>query len=328
MIELIGLQKSYGAQRILSGASLGVRSGESFALVGANGSGKTTTLRCVVGLARPDAGRIEVDGIDLARRPHDARARLSYLAQRTEFPLTLTVREILTVVAELRNAPLPAVEREISLCGLGRIAGRTVARLSGGERQRIALAALFIPDVAVYLLDEPTLNLDPIGTRLLIDRLGALRRDGRAVMFTTHVNAELDELATHVAVLSAGRIVPVYRDVGKGERHVSVVVEGPPAMWVGTLLRAGAARAWTGHGRLHAVVTDSTLGAMLAGLECQGARISGFRTESPLAAALDRLNDEEQDHEITSVHHVDRCTAAGQLWRHAWWAGADSAGPR
>lgn len=328
MIELTELQKSYGPQRILSGASLAVHRGESVALVGANGSGKTTTLRCVVGLARPDGGRIEVDGIDLARRPYDARSRLSYLAQRTEFPSTLTVREILTVVADLRDAPARSVEREISLCGLGRIAGRTVARLSGGERQRIALAALFIPDVAVYLLDEPTLNLDPIGTRLLIDRLGALRNDGRAVMFTTHVNAELDGLATHVAVLSEGRIVPVSHDIGHGERHVSVAVEGPAPMWVATLLRAGATRAWSGRGRLHAIVADSALSAMLARLESEGARIAGFRTESPLAAALDRLNDEEHGNESEPVPRADRGAAAGQLWRHAWWAGADSAGPR
>ena len=100
---------------------------------------------------------------------------MSYLAQRTDFPSTLTVREILGVVADLRGADARAVDREIEQCGLSRVADRTVGTLSGGERQRVAMAALLVPDVAVYLLDEPTLNLDPIGTRLLVDRLRTLR---------------------------------------------------------------------------------------------------------------------------------------------------------
>jgi ABC-type multidrug transport system ATPase subunit len=86
MIELIDVHKSFGVRRILTAASLTVHGGESVALVGANGSGKTTTLRCAVGLARVNRGRIRIDGIDAAARPCDARARLSYLPQRTDFP--------------------------------------------------------------------------------------------------------------------------------------------------------------------------------------------------------------------------------------------------
>ena len=119
MIELIGLDKSFGSRRILSAASLTVRSGESVALVGANGSGKTTTLRCAVGLAHVSAGRIRIDGIDPLAQPCDARARLSYLPQRTDFPGTLTVREILSVVRDLRGAPAAAVDREVESLELG-----------------------------------------------------------------------------------------------------------------------------------------------------------------------------------------------------------------
>lgn len=209
MIELNGIHKSFGGRRILTAASLVVRGGESVALVGANGTGKTTTLRCTVGLARVDKGRIGINGIDLAARPCDARAQLSYLAQRTDFPGTLTVREILSVVKDLRGAPSLAVDREISLCGLTALAGRTVSHLSGGERQRVAMAVLFIPDAAAYLLDEPTMNLDPFGTRVLIDRLTALRDRGRAILFTTHLTAELDRLATRVVALRNGCISPV-----------------------------------------------------------------------------------------------------------------------
>lgn len=328
MIELIGLAKTYGAHAILSDASLAVRSGESIALVGANGSGKTTTLRCAVGLARPTSGRVLIDGIDVSTHPCDARARLSYLAQRTDFPATLTVREILTVVAELRGVTTRTVEREISLCGLGRVAGRTVGQLSGGERQRIAIATLFIPDVTTYLLDEPTMNLDPIGVRLLADRLEAARNDGRAVLFTTHATAELDELATGVAILRDGRIAPVTEDILQGERHLSIALDSRAELWVGAALRGGARRAWPRRNRLHVVIADSAAGALLARLEYEGARVANYRSESLLASALERLNQEEHHEAVARPHGIERRVAAGGLWRGATWARADSAGPR
>ncbi len=328
MIEINGLDKAYNARRILHGAQLVVNRGESVALVGANGSGKTTTLRCAIGLARPDKGHIMIDGIDVWTRQREARARTSYLAQRTEFPHTLTVREILRVVADLRGAPAHAVEREIALCGLTRLAGRTAGALSGGERQRVAMAALLIPDVTVYLLDEPTLNLDPIGTRLLVDRLRALRDQGRAVLFTTHVHDEVEALATQVAVIRGGRVVPVAKEPHSGERHVSMAAGDRPETWVDAALAGGAARAWPMRGRLHAIVSDRALSGMLARLEHERASVSAFRTETALSTALDRLHDEEEHVDTLPVGRVDRCTAAGELWRHARWAGADSIGPR
>ena len=328
MIELIGVDKSYHGRRILSGASLTIERGESVALVGANGSGKTTTLRCVVGLARPDAGQVRIDGIDGWTRQREARARVSYLAQRTEFPPTLTVREILRVVADLRGAPSRAVEREIALCGLARVAGRTARTLSGGERQRVAMAALFVPEVHTYLLDEPTLNLDPIGSRLLVDRLRSFGDDGRSVLFTTHVNSEFDELATRVVMLEEGRFVAVPGEAAAGERHVSIAVGDRSDVWADTAVRAGATRAWHLGGRLHAIVADTLLSGVLAQLAREGASVSAFRAETALGTALDRLSAEEQNLEAAPAGRVDRCVAADDLWRQARWARADSAGPR
>jgi ABC-type multidrug transport system ATPase subunit len=299
------------------------------ALVGANGSGKTTTLRCAVGLAHPATGRILIDGIDMRARPCEARARLSYLAQRTEFPATLTVREILTVVAELRGAPTRNVDREIAMCGLSRVAARIAGQLSGGERQRIALAAMFIPDVAAYLLDEPSTNLDPIGIRLLVDRLTAARDAGCAVLFTTHTAGELEELATSIATLRGGRIITLANEVEPRERQISIVVTGPADDWVAIAVRGGATRAWAGHGRLHAIVPDEAVGDLLRRLEDEGACVSGYRTESPLATALERLHKENSHGEAAvRLPGVDRCVDADGLWRGSVWARADSAGPR
>lgn len=328
MIELNGLGKTYGSRTILSDASLTIGRGESVALVGANGSGKTTTLRCAVGLARPDRGRVAIDGIDMAARPCEARARLSYLAQRTSFPSTLTVREILSMVAELRGAGARAMEREIALCGLGRIAERTVGRLSGGEVQRLAIAALFIPGAAAYLLDEPTMNLDPGGMRLIADRLAQARTDGAAVLFTTHSTTELEGFTTRIAALRNGRITMVTDDLVQGERHLSIEIDNGAERWVAAALRGGARRAWFRQNRLHALVPDGAVGSLLARFESEGARVANYRSESLLSVALEQLNEEEQHDSVERLLGVERLVAAGRLWRSAAWARADTVGPR
>jgi ABC-type multidrug transport system ATPase subunit len=206
MLVLHGLEKTYGGQRVLAGADLVVSPGEAIALVGGNGSGKTTTLRCIVGLARPDSGSVHIDGIDALAHPREALERVSYLPQKPSFPGTLTVREIVGVVARLRHQPARVVDREIERCGLAPVAGRCVAQLSGGERQRVGLAVTFVADVPVFIFDEPSASLDPVATRILIERARALRLEGRAILYTTHVAADIDELATRVALLRHGRV--------------------------------------------------------------------------------------------------------------------------
>jgi len=206
MLELMDLHKRYGEHQVLKGASAVVRAGESLALLGGNGSGKTTTLRSIVGLHHLDSGSITIDGVDVERRPRDARTRVSYLPQRSAFPTTLTVREILQVIVKLRGLADRDAERELSLCGLQRLTSRTVAGLSGGERQRVALAILFMPTVGLYLLDEPTASLDGDGIRMLCERLTSLRAAGHAILFTSHVIGDIEQLATRVARLIDGRI--------------------------------------------------------------------------------------------------------------------------
>ncbi|MBZ5556969.1 MAG: ABC transporter ATP-binding protein [Acidobacteriia bacterium] len=206
MLALEGLTKSYGSRRVLDGLDLRVEAGESVALLGANGSGKTTTLRCIVGLARPDAGRIAVNGVDAIADPTRARRGLCYLPQKPAFPSTLTVRETLGVVARLRALRRDDIDREIDSCGLTDVADCLVGNLSGGERQRLALAVALLPPVDVYLFDEPSSNLDPAASRILFARVRQLKREGRTLLFTTHVPADVQRLATRVVMLRNGRI--------------------------------------------------------------------------------------------------------------------------
>jgi ABC-2 type transport system ATP-binding protein len=206
MLMLRGLAKSFGDRRVLDGLDLTVASGECVALLGANGSGKTTTLRCIVGLARPDRGTITINGIDLTRDALAARARLSYLPQASVFPVTLTVRETLLTIARLRRLDSRAGDREIEQCGLAAVADRGVGHLSGGERQRLAMAVAFLPPVNLYLFDEPSASLDPAATRILFERARGLTREGRTLLFTTHIPTDVRYLATRAAFLRDGRI--------------------------------------------------------------------------------------------------------------------------
>ncbi len=205
VIEVRGLSKSFGGRAVLDGLDLSAGPGEAVALLGANGSGKTTTLRCIVGLALPDAGGIRVDGCDALRQGRVARARLSYLPQRVSYPATLTVREVLVTIARLRGLAPARADREIAACGLDDLAGRYVGELSGGQRQRLGLAVAFLPDVPLYLFDEPSAHLDAAALELVIRRARDLRDEGRTIVFTTHVASDVDALATRVERLVDGR---------------------------------------------------------------------------------------------------------------------------
>jgi ABC-type multidrug transport system ATPase subunit len=206
MLTLTGLTKTFGERRVLDGLDLEIRAGESVALLGANGSGKTTTLRCIVGLGRPDAGCISIGGIDAATDPLEARRRLSYLPQKSVFPPTLTVRETLAFVARLRGIDTDAVGRELESGGLNALADRNVGQLSGGERQRLAMAVAFLPTVDLYLFDEASASLDPAASRMLFQRARQLQRQGRTLLFTTHIAADVRHLATRAVLLRDGRI--------------------------------------------------------------------------------------------------------------------------
>ena len=206
MLTLTAVAKSFGPRRVLDRLDLEIAAGESVALLGANGSGKTTTLRCIAGLARPDAGHITIGGLDLARDGIRARRRISYLPQKSGFPPTLTVRETLAVVADLRGLDSRDVDRELGACDLASLADAGVGRLSGGERQRLAMAVAFLPSVDVYLFDEPSANLDPAASRILFQRARQLACDGRTLLFTTHVPADVRHLATRIVLLRNGRV--------------------------------------------------------------------------------------------------------------------------
>ena len=206
MITITGLTKSYGRHRVLDALELDARPGEVTLLVGANGSGKTTTLRQLCGLSSPDAGRIGIGGVDLATSPMSALAQMSFLPQSPRFHTQLSVGAILDFYARLRALPrsrVTAVERHWHLA---EVRSQATGRLSGGTRQRLALAVLSLPDAPVLVLDEPGLSLDPDWRRFLHAELHAVARRGATVLVATHLLGDWEGQADRCLVLEGGRV--------------------------------------------------------------------------------------------------------------------------
>jgi ABC-2 type transport system ATP-binding protein len=146
VVEVQGLSKSYGAIRAMSGVSFDVEPGETVALLGPNGSGKTTILRCVAGLLRPDSGTVRVCGADLRRQVRKAKQQFSYLPQQASFPANVTLREVMEFHARLRNLDQARVEASLQESGIVESEQeRSVGELSGGMLQRLSLAVAGMP---------------------------------------------------------------------------------------------------------------------------------------------------------------------------------------
>jgi ABC-type multidrug transport system ATPase subunit len=206
MIAVSGLTKSYGARRVLDDLSFEARAGDVTLLVGANGCGKTTTMRLIAGLSSPERGTITVDGHSLASQRTQALVALSYLPQSPRFHAHLTVGQILEFYAGLRCLPVARADAVAERWGLAESRDVRCGRLSGGTRQRLALAVLFMPDAPLLVLDEPGLSLDPDWRRFLQGELRSAGRRGRAALVSTHLLGEWDEHADRCLVLEAGRI--------------------------------------------------------------------------------------------------------------------------
>ena len=202
-----GLVKRFGARRALAGVALEVAAGTAVGMVGANGAGKTTLIKCALDLCAPDAGRVEIFGVD--SRQAGARARLAYVPERFVPPYYLLGREFLAMTLGLAGARFDAGRARLLAAELElepQALERPVRQLSKGMTQKLGLAACFLLERDLYVLDEPMSGLDPAGRVAVKSVLARLQRDGRALFFTSHVLADVEELCSSIAVLDRGTV--------------------------------------------------------------------------------------------------------------------------
>jgi ABC-type multidrug transport system ATPase subunit len=207
-IDVRDLHKNYGARRVVDGLTLAVKSGEICGFLGANGSGKTTTIRMLCGLVKPDGGGGTCLGLDILRDAPRIRLQVGYMTQRFSFYEDLTVAENLDFVAAVYDIAnrREAVRAIIDRMGLGDRADQLAGQLSGGWKQRLALTACVLHKPKLLLLDEPTAGVDAKARREFWDLIHDMAADGLTVLVSTHYMDEAERCA-RIVYLSDGRLV-------------------------------------------------------------------------------------------------------------------------
>ena len=206
MITAADLTKDYRRKPVLRGLSLEAKPGEVTLMIGPNGAGKSTTIKILAGLIRPDGGCAQINGHDIVRQTIAAQRCLAYLPQQPRFHPRLTCLEVLRFYAQLRGLPGTRSDAMLELAGLRDAAHVRTHELSGGMRQRLGIAYLLLADAPVLLLDEPGLSLDPGWRKRLQETLHFESRRGKAVLVTTHLIAEWNNVADRCLLCRDGVI--------------------------------------------------------------------------------------------------------------------------
>ncbi len=211
VIEIEDLRKSYrrrgGTTVAVDGLDLTVPEGGVYGFLGPNGSGKTTTIRCLLGLARPTTGVIRLLGQPVPDGLRDAVRRTGAVVETPALFPTMSARENLRLLGSVDRIGLRRVDEVLALVGLADRAGDLVKRYSLGMKQRLGLAAALLKDPELLMLDEPANGLDPAGMREVRELLRRLADDGRTVFVSSHILAEIESTCDRVAILAQGHLV-------------------------------------------------------------------------------------------------------------------------
>jgi Cu-processing system ATP-binding protein len=292
VIRFEAMTKRFGAQRAVEDLTLSVARGEIVALLGPNGSGKTTSLKAAAGLVLPTAGRVLVGEPPRSAQDPVARLRLSFLPQRVSFPESLTGGEVVEFYRRLRGAPAGKDVEVLGMASLNGAAGRAVATYSGGMLQRLGLAVAALPDARAFLLDEPTSSLDADGLCAFYGLAERWRREGRAVLFSSHQLGDVERLADRIAILVEGRLVA---DLGQRELAdrlasrglVRVRLSACPAGLVARIASIAPGTRWAG-GELLVPGPPPVRAAALEAVRAAGAEIRGLTGEEERLDSLYR----------------------------------------
>lgn len=204
MIEIKNLHKSFGRNQVLKGIDLTIPKGQITAVLGPNGSGKTTILKSILGLVVPGKGEITYHDQPLDKSGN-YRQNIGYLPQIARFPDNLKVRELFDMIQDLRSCKVDT-DSLVERFKLRPFLGQRLRNLSGGTRQKVNTVLTFMFDCELYILDEPTAGLDPVALLVLKELFRSQQQQGSTLLLTTHIMSLVEEVADHIIFLLDGRI--------------------------------------------------------------------------------------------------------------------------
>lgn len=180
--------------------------GCSYSLIGPNGSGKTTFIKCLLGTVIPDSGTLTLDGQSLLNNPA-LRARIGYMPQIGRYPDNMRVGQLFEMLNEIRTGTVDRRDEDLKdAFGISKIANKSMRTLSGGTRQRVSACIAFLFDPDVLVLDEPTAGLDPVSVEILKEKVMNEREKGKLILLTSHILSDLDEITTDVIFIIEGKL--------------------------------------------------------------------------------------------------------------------------
>ena len=210
-ISAVALSKTYGDTQAVDHIDLNVEPGQAFGFLGANGAGKSTTIKMLTTLIRPTSGSLNILGVDALRDPLQVRRRIGVVLQQPSYEPTLSVERSLTKYGMMWGVPggesRRRAERLMRDFGLADLKRKRNEDLSIGQRRRVQVAREFMHDMDLLFLDEPTVGLDPAARRELLDYLKERAASGLTIFYTTHILSEADYLCDNIAIIQNGRIL-------------------------------------------------------------------------------------------------------------------------
>lgn len=205
MIDIRSLSKSYGSHKILKNLSLKIKKGAVTSIVGPNACGKTTLIKCILGLVVPTSGELWIDGERTDARG-EFRRKIGYMPQTPTFPGNLCLRELLDMLENLRGTPAQSRNEMVRYFGLENILSQPLAQLSGGTRQKVAAVIAFMFKAPLVILDEPTVGLDPVTSLHFKELVLQEAERGTTIILVSHIMTEVEKMATEMAFINEGEI--------------------------------------------------------------------------------------------------------------------------
>lgn len=206
MIEISEVNKHFGKLHILKDIRLSLQEGQCIALIGPNGCGKTTLIKCILGMVLPNSGEITFDGHpikeDILYRRH-----IGYMPQIGRYPENMTIGQIINMVKRIRNSDEGYDEDLYEQFGIEKMLDKRMGTLSGGTTQKVSAVLAFLFKPKVLILDEPTAGLDPLSAEFLKEKIIEEQKKGKLILITSHLLSELDDLISQVIFMQEGEMV-------------------------------------------------------------------------------------------------------------------------